>query len=555
MKRWRLTVFQLGIALLFFAQSAEARTYTVANKPFSVMGYVSQTIQFGWKDSCDTQKGLQQVLTTAFLEGDYRPHNSLMFYVSGRFTIDWAYDILHDNREWNEKLFSHSRDNLYIDDAWWQFLQEAHMSWSPGPFFFRFGKQIVSWGEMDFLRIMDQINPIDQRRGFSDVEFESTIIPIPLVRAEFWPDINALGTFLDEIGLQFIFNMNPAFIPDQAPAPGNDVAGIWAADITQGDIRVGSLVVTNETPDAWDSDYFEYGLRLSGLIGSTIVTLNGFYGRANTPVTIADTSVIHPEFQRIADILGSLGLTEMAEMILAQGVGFHPSTEIAINPLTGAAEFGQVDCEGKGIVHPAVMQMFPRQKFIGATIATELPFLGFSAVGGAAPVVRSEIKYELDKKFDEATNTPVPTDDGFIESDMLDIAVGLDWKFKVNALNRKAYISTSTQLFYKHITDYPDYQNLAGAQSKIAAIPDANTFQISTLIQTAYFNAKLVPSVAFLWDIDNESVLLLPGISYAYSTRLSFSSQYVFFNGAIPGQGFDPFDNKDYISFNVKYTF
>ena len=242
MKRWRLTVFQLAIALLLCSQSAEARRFSIWNQPISVLGYVTQTAQFGWKDTCDTEKGLQQALTTVFLEVDYRPQDQVMFYVSGKYTIDWVYDIKHDDNSWNEKLFSQSRENLAKDDEWWQSLQEAHLTWTPGPLFFRVGKQIVSWGEMDFLRIMDQINPIDQRRGFGDVEFETTIIPIPVIRAEFWPDLNALGTFLDEIGLQFIFNMDPVFIPDQLPAAGNDVAGIWAADVTQGSEQICRLL-------------------------------------------------------------------------------------------------------------------------------------------------------------------------------------------------------------------------------------------------------------------------------------------------------------------------
>ncbi len=555
MKKWSLIVFQLGLALLLCSQSAEARRLTIGNQTFSVLGYVAQTAQFGWRDTCDTEKGLQQALTTAFLEVDYRPQNTVMFYVSGKYTIDWVYDIKHDFTSWNEKLFSHSRGNLAKDDEWWQILQEAHLTWTPGPLFFRVGKQIVSWGEMDFLRIMDQINPIDQRRGFGDVEFETTIVPIPVIRTEWWPEISGLGTFLDEVGLQFIFNPHAAFIPDQLPAAGNDVAGIWAADVTQGDIRIGSQVARIDEPETWDSEHFEYGVRISGLIGSSIFTLNGFYGRSNSPVTKTDLSIVHPAFLETAALLESLGLGDMAAEIAALGTGIHPSTDVRIDLLSGAPVFGQVDCEGKGIVHPATILMYPRQKFLGVTLTTELPFLAFSAVGGAAPVVRSEIKYEFDKKFTESSTLPVPTPDGFIESDMLDIAVGLDWKFKVKPLNRKAYLNTSTQLFYKHIVDYPDYANVAGAPATIFDIPDANTFQISTLISTAYLNAKLVPQIACLWDIDNEAVLLLPGISYSYSTQLKFSTQLAYFAGSIVGRSLDVFENKDYITFKVRYTF
>jgi hypothetical protein len=52
-------------------------------------------------------------------------------------------------------------------------------TWTPGDFLFRVRKQIVRWGETDGFRLMDQINPLDQRRGFLGMnagfalEFES----------------------------------------------------------------------------------------------------------------------------------------------------------------------------------------------------------------------------------------------------------------------------------------------------------------------------------------------------------------------------------------------
>jgi hypothetical protein len=44
-------------------------------------------------------------------------------------------------------------------------------------------KQIVLWGEMDGIRHTAPINPLDQRRGLTDAEFETTIIQIWLIGA------------------------------------------------------------------------------------------------------------------------------------------------------------------------------------------------------------------------------------------------------------------------------------------------------------------------------------------------------------------------------------
>ena len=94
-----------------------------------------------------------------------------------------------------------------------------------------------------------------------------------------------------------------------------------------------------------------------------------------------------------------------------------------------------------------------------------------------------------------------------------------------------------------------------GAPAKIFDIPDANTFQLSFLLSTTYLNAKLVPQIATLWDIDNEANLLLLGLSYSFSTRLKVSTQYAFMHGGIVGRSLDVFENKDYINFKVRYTF
>jgi hypothetical protein len=87
----------------------------------------------------------------------------------------------------------------------------------------RAGKQIVVWGETDGFRLMDQINPLDQRRGFADVEFESTIIPIWLMRLNYSPKLNS--DWLLDLGFEFTFNPNAEFIPNQDILPGNDMEG------------------------------------------------------------------------------------------------------------------------------------------------------------------------------------------------------------------------------------------------------------------------------------------------------------------------------------------
>ena len=126
---------------------------------------------------------------------------------------------------------------MYLDKEWWQVVKEAHVTWSPGNFMFRLGKQIVSWGEMDATPVSNQINPLDKSRGISDVEFETQIIPIPLLRVEYYPEIYA-GPFSD-VTVQFVFNPNAEFIPHKQFSSGNDVYGVSAVNMLMLGMRVG----------------------------------------------------------------------------------------------------------------------------------------------------------------------------------------------------------------------------------------------------------------------------------------------------------------------------
>ena len=284
-----LLVLLLGVSV----QPAHARQFTLWGKPLNAFGFASQSASISLKgDHYHVEKGLQQALLVVFAEADYSPRDDTTLYISGRLTMDLIYELKHDDRSWNDKGFAKSRSRMYIDDRSWQFLQEAHVTWTPWSFLFRVGKQIVSWGEMDFFRIMDQINPLDDRRGFSDVEFENTIIPIWLVRAEWWPELN-LG-WLNEFGIQFVFNPNAQWIPNQRLETGNDFGGIWSAaaeldnplyqmlGIGTPNLYIGAPDLNHVyEPDNWSDDAFEYAVRLSLMIKGSILTLNGFYGLEN----------------------------------------------------------------------------------------------------------------------------------------------------------------------------------------------------------------------------------------------------------------------------------
>ena len=515
-----MLVFLMGV----LAQPALAKQFTLFGKPLNLFGFASQSAQFSLKgDNYFVEQGLQQALLTVFAEADYRPRSDLTFYISGILTMDLIYDLKHDDRSWNEKLFSQSRGRMYLDDHDWQFLKECHVTWTPGTFLFRVGKQIVSWGEMDFFRIMDQINPTDDRRGFSDVEFETTIIPIWLIRAEWWPQLN-LG-FAEETGLQFIFNPNAEFIANQRLETGNDFGGIWSAGAEiPSDPELLALGIGTPTlyvghpdlnqvvePDSWDDSAFEYGLRLTLMIKGSILTLNGFYGLENSPqLLFADPMFV------LDPTLGALGV-----------------------PALGTAS------DGTSIVYPIYRGVHPIQKYVGVTWTGDLPIL-ITALGGVNPLIRVEVRYQLDKVYADADQMR------YIKSDYLDTGIGIDWKVKWNLLNERAYITIMPQFLYSRIMDYPDDALLNDTDDGF--LPDQDYYTATLVLSTSYINGKLIPQVAAAYLFNNESSLIIPSLDYLMSNTWNFTIEAAFLGGNIPNVPLWLFRKNDYIAFKVKYN-
>jgi len=513
-------ILLMALFSTLMVSSASARTLSLMHKPLTVGAFVSQTVQFNLKgdDFYDNEADVNQLLFNFFLEVDYRPHEDWILYASTLVTYDFIYPVKSDDDTWDEKKFVNSAETMRLDDEYWQLLKEVHVTWAPRGFLFRLGKQIVSWGEADFFRIMDQINPIDERRGFSDVEFETTIIPIWLLRTEYWPNVQT--GWLEELGFQFVLNPNADWIPNQGPGIGNEVGGIWAPaeelpnplfgldPIFSPTTYLGAATEEYGEPDDWDTDYFDYALRMSMMISGHIVTLNGYYGREKSPEAL---------FTGI----------EMVDPVT-------PAFDIAPN--------------GTTILYPILVGEYPRKKFIGVTWTGDLPWSA-SALGGVNPTIRTEIRYQFDKLFTDFDQT------AFFESNYLDSMIGIDWKVKWNLLNPRAYFTISPQFFWNRVISYDNVKEESGnPNATVLNHIDQDMFTATLYLATSYINGKLVPELAMAYDINNLAWLIIPSVSYQYSNAWQFSLSAAYHEGRNRNQSLWYFRNKDYIAFKIKYN-
>ena len=507
MKKKRILVLALmvSMAMALMAYPVLAEQFNVGGKPLNLYGYLTQMAALGLHNSYDTEAGLQAALMNLLIEGDYSITPELKFTASGRLTVDWAYQLNAGRDSWEEKMFDKSKGHLNVDDKDWQLLNEAHVTWTPGDFYFRVGKQIVVWGETDGFRLMDQINPQDQRRGFIDVEFENTIIPIWLARAEYRPPIKS--SWLQDFSLQFIFNPNAEFIRNQDIQPGNDVGGVWAPNVLipgpfpRGEAHLGSTFNDITKPKAFNSDGYEYGFRVKGVISDAILTLSYYYGLDKSPVT--------------------------------QSAPLPPKIEVA--------------SDGRLIIHPFLTGHYPLFRFVGGTFSRDITNLKASFLGGVAPVVRLESFYAFSNTF--ATNL-----NRLIKSDEFRASIGVDWKLKVPFLNAKAYFMISPQFYYRRIIDYPSIANISGVRNNefISGLNE-NNYITSLMINTSYFHNKLVPSFFWLRDYKSQSEFFRIQLVYDYSNQWHFTVGGLFIDGSKTGEQFQLFENKDQVYFKISY--
>ena len=80
-------------------------------------------------------------------------------------------------------------ENLNPTDIWGhqQRINELYLNYVKGPFFFRFGKQAISWGESDTVALLDQNNPFDITQGAPGLfeEVDEARIPLWTARASY----------------------------------------------------------------------------------------------------------------------------------------------------------------------------------------------------------------------------------------------------------------------------------------------------------------------------------------------------------------------------------
>ncbi len=500
-------------ALFCFCGPPQAEAIETDVPGLNVTGYLNQSASYALHTGRpDNKDGFNSFLMQGVLETRYEAAPNMVMFNSLKLNADWAYGIYSGNNEWNDKGFGKARDRLFVYNKFRDVVGEAHITWKPSDrWYLRFGKQIVQWGQTDGFLLMNQINPVDSRRGISDVEFESTIIPIWLIRAEYKPPLES--TWLRDLNVQFIFNPNADFAKNETIELGADYSGVWNpyVEAVPNVAYLGRYRDQVSEPDAWDPQGHAFGLKVSGTVGDAMVSLNGYYGRSHD---VARS--------------GALG----ADL-----------TPFKWDPAWM-------------ILHPYYDAYYPYFRFVGGTFSKDLDSLRASALGGVAPVLRFEGMYAFNSTFSTNNNNIAQymreQDNTYWTSDEYRWMVGMDWKVKIDALNPKAFFMISPQFYHRHIVDFPK-EGYVGTPT--TDIQYQNTYTTTLMINTTYLHNKLQPSIFWLRNWSTRSEFYRPQLSYEYSDKWKYTIGAIIVSGEKLAQDMQPFNYKDHIYTTVSYKF
>lgn len=149
--------------------------------------------------------GLSKLRTRLNLQMDYRFSDDWQARVSGYGFYDWAYWIRDRDRFSNEVLddYQHEAD---WQEVWLRGKVRSDLD-------LKLGRQVVNWGRADSLRVLDVLNPLDNREpGLTDIE--DIRLPVTMLKADWFLSQHWRSSFI--VIPEVRFSKNPPFGSDFA---------------------------------------------------------------------------------------------------------------------------------------------------------------------------------------------------------------------------------------------------------------------------------------------------------------------------------------------------
>lgn len=389
-------------------------------------------------------------------------------------------------------------------------LWNAYVQGSTGPLFVRLGRQDLSWGETDGFRLLDMIEPLDNRFGLPLVEdLDDRRIPLWMARATLalpWSSESLTNLTLDSF---FV----PAGLDDQeAPIPPR-----------------GSPFAAPAAPSFFDREVTRPGRSLGDSRGGgrLIATLfeDATVSLAHY-VTWNDNSVTRVHVRHTDLVDGkpvprpALDFTFYQQQVTGGTLTAHVKPPVDLVVRSEAAMFWD-ECVFDPLRAGAVPAGF--QPLVGAAIADRLD-------GG-----RGEAEGRLTRR------------------DVFRWVLGVDKVFWIRALNPVNTFSFSTQLFHTHVFEYSDAikNGIVDPRTKNFVPRNEDEFTTTFLLSTLFWRGRIQPSVFSSYD-PRGILSAVPGVTLLVGTHVRATVKYALTRGNFANLGF--FRDRDEVLLRLEYS-
>lgn len=437
-------------------------------------------------------------------------------------------------------------------------LFQAFIDTQVGKLFIRFGRQILSWGETDAFRVLDNINPLDSSFGGFLISLDERRVPLDMVRANYY--LGSYGPFSEAFIEGFA-----VFDNEWGGFPGIPQGSPWQLP-NLGKPNANLITFSSKPPTTVENTrggaQLKFNVDLPAL-GDATFGIAHYYTYFDLPALQVNSAV------PLLELTGLGGTSKL----YPDGAAVHAIQR---------AQRVQVSGASSTFVIPS---QFARKIFLGGE-----------------PVIRTELAYfHNEPRYRQSEIDPfytalgcqltspactLPPGQEVIgkrrTGDSWNYVLGMDMNQFIRWLNPQTSIFFSTQFFYKHLNgavkrnafSYPQARNAnpvefgTAYEGEVLPVPDESfptgapifvhnpidQYLQTLFMATSYAGGQIIPSLTFLYDWSG-SFVSIPSVTFSRDP-FRFTMQYNYLNAShLHGaSGTSLLRDRDNVLFQIEYV-
>jgi hypothetical protein len=479
---------------------------------------------------------------------------SFDYFLQFRFFYDSAWDVgpdvLKDDPTRRYYLFN-NRDQIN-DLKWDADLFLGYFDLAGGPIFLRVGRQVMSWGEMTTLRILDGINPTDNTS--LAVDLLERLVPLFMVR---------MNVGLQRVGPFSSVSLEGYYVPGKIDnTNGEEIiqgspiippVGQYTIEDLKDPLSLGSLMqLTQQVEDTYDAD--RYGVKLGMMLGGLEMNFAYYRAYSDIPVPWLDVPGFQPIYLTWPDVFGAI-ISDDPIGTLLRGQKLDVVLKLDKVDVYGGSfnyNWGMIDTviRGEFALFKNVPKMTPGSvremiEGLGSKVFLPPPLEEITLADVLANVDLGDIEDEI-----------LPFTGGQLTTfDELKYGLGLDKWTKVPYLSREDFLFIF-EYVGKHILEYEEetiLQPWRGPNNEVIYEPEwSNTFLL--IITTNYMNGNLSPRLVTMYEIEPSALSFIPSLTYDWKT-LTFGVSYFHTISKTYEGRLGMLESRNELSFNFVWNF